>query len=412
MPASGAVYGPAHRKVPGRPGGRGQLGGARLRPRLGPRGPRLDPRGPRLDHRVTGAARARHRRWLRLRRSGLRRSGLGRASEAGWGEAGCDAAACESSAAHGASPAGGGVSTKSDPSTDEGGPVGPDGSASGSEDVTTFSGSPAMDTATTVVHNNAPPTASPRTPTGPGREAPPSRRSRSATDHCDDDVPRRCVPTMLTSRRWRGRCISILPTAPTRNLAGQRRAASETVPFLPQHHVAHPLLLTSQHLGRPGERADTSACLRPHLIDLGGVEQPQRGRVLGDLDAVVDDQHRDAGGRGLGRERVDLGGAARVQDAGPPDVDRPDPVRGARGPRWRRSPGRAVRCRRPAAAPSRGCSARMRRISPSLCSRAPMRKRLPRPGPQSVSSSGPNGKPRSAMNSSSISCRFHGLVDR
>ena len=153
MPASGAFYGPAHWKVPVDRA----VAGSRacpVSPALAPavRGSAPAVRGSAPAVRGSASAlpvlpRARHRRWLRLRRSGLRRSGLG---------AGCDAAACESSAAHGASPAGGGASTKSDPSTDEGGPVGAGGSASGSEDVTTFSGSPAMDTATTVVHT--PPT--------------------------------------------------------------------------------------------------------------------------------------------------------------------------------------------------------------------------------------------------------------
>ena len=59
-------------------------------------------------------------------------------------------------------------------------------------------GSAAIDTATTVLHSNAPPTASPRAAGDSDGHGRPSRRSRSATSHCAPDVPRRCV-AMSTS---------------------------------------------------------------------------------------------------------------------------------------------------------------------------------------------------------------------
>ena len=66
--------------------------------------------------------------------------------------------------------------------------------------------------------------------------------------------------------------------------------------------------------------------LAAHLLDLRGTQEPQRGGVLGDLDAVVDHQHRHARSRGRGGERVHVGRAAGVEGAGTPHVDGPDPA--------------------------------------------------------------------------------------
>ncbi len=59
-------------------------------------------------------------------------------------------------------------------------------------------GSAAIDTATTVLHSNAPPTANPRAAGDGDGQARPSRRRRSTTSRCAPDVPRRCV-AMSTS---------------------------------------------------------------------------------------------------------------------------------------------------------------------------------------------------------------------
>ena len=79
-----------------------------------------------------------------------------------------------------------------------GGAAATGGSGSGGGGGSGACGSAAIDTATTVLHSSAPPTANPRAAGDSDGQARPSRRRRSATSHCAPDVPRRCV-AMSTS---------------------------------------------------------------------------------------------------------------------------------------------------------------------------------------------------------------------